>query len=89
MRTVYFFTSPHCGACEAFKPAIEDFTAKHGGEVIVLRCNPMLKEYEFGRWRVKYTPTVVVTERGHLVGKVEGRGMTVRELEQFVFKGEA
>lgn len=88
MRTVYFFVSPSCGACEEWKPTVEAFIAKNLGKVIALRCNPNLREYVFGRWTVKYTPSVAVQERGQILRYAEGKLMSEAELEEFVF-GEA
>lgn len=89
MRTVYFFVSPSCGACEEWKPVVDAFITKHLGKVLALRCNPNFRDYTFGRWSVKYTPSVAVQESGHLLRYAEGRLMTLEELEDFVFSDPA
>lgn len=85
MRTVYFFTSPMCAACEEWKPTINDFIAKNSMRCISLRLNPNLKAYEFEKWKVKYTPSAAVLENGVLLRYVEGELLTADELEAFVF----
>ncbi len=85
MRTVYFFVSPMCGACEEWKPTINDFIAKNAMRAIFLRLNPNLKAYEFDKWKVKYTPAAAVLENGQLLRYVEGQLLDATELEAFVF----
>lgn len=88
MRTVYFFTSPLCGACEEWKPTIEEFVAKNGTRCIVLRCNPNLRNYVLGQWEVRYTPSVAVQEGRQLLRFAEGQPMGLADLEKFVFDDE-
>jgi hypothetical protein len=85
VRTVYFFTSPMCAACSDWKPTIDEFVGKNTMRCIVLRLNPNLKDYEFEKWRVKYTPSAAVLENGVLLRYVEGELLTAEELESFVF----
>ena len=85
MRTVYFFTSPMCGVCEEWKPVIDAFIAKRGSECFTLRCNPNLRPYAFGDWKVKYTPSAMVQELGQMLRHVEGKLLSLEELEEFVF----
>ncbi len=85
MRTIYFFTSPSCAACEEWKPTIDDFIKRNLGKIIVIRCNPNLREYTFGKWRVRYTPSAAVTEGGALLRKAEGLLMSLDELGSFAF----
>lgn len=85
MRTVYFFTSPTCGACEEWKPTVDAFVQANLNRMIVLRCNPNLREYKLSGWKVKYTPSVAVMENGQLLRKAEGQLMDAAELEAFVF----
>lgn len=90
MRTIAFFTSPLCGACEEWKPIVEAFASKLAGRAFVLRLNPNLRAYEYlkddgSKWKVKYTPSAMVMENGKMIRYVEGRLLTEAELEEFVF----
>lgn len=88
MRTVYFFTSPMCGACEEWKPTVEAFILSNSARCFAIRCNPNLKAYEFGKWKVKYTPSAMVMEGGTMLRYIEGQLLTAAELEAFVFADE-
>lgn len=93
MKTVAFFTSPLCGACEEWKPTVEAFAGKLAGRAFVLRLNPNLRAYEYpkddgSKWKVKYTPSAAVLENGKLLRYVEGRLLNESELEDFVFNDE-
>lgn len=88
MRTVYFFTSPMCGACEDWKPTVDAFVNSSLTRCFAIRCNPNLKEYKFDKWRVKYTPSAMVMEGGKMLRYVEGQLLTPGELEAFVFADE-
>lgn len=93
MKTIAFFTSPLCGACEEWKPTVEAFASKLAGRAFVLRLNPNLRAYEYlkddgSKWKVKYTPSAMVTENGKLLRYIEGRLLDEGELEDFVFNDE-
>lgn len=84
MRTIYFFTSPLCGACQEWKESINAFIAAHGHECFVLHLNPNLKAYQYGDWKVQFTPSAMVQENGQVLRVVEGKLLTADELAQFV-----
>lgn len=88
LPTVYFFVSPSCDMCLEMKPAIEEWiTHRAPGRAFGVRLNPRLREYRFGRWSPKYTPSVLlVDEEGQPVRHVEGRLLTVDGIEDF-FEG--
>lgn len=85
LPTVYFFVSPSCAACQEMKPAIEEWIAHRApGRAFGVRLNPQLKEYIFGRWRPRHTPSVLLMEDGQPVRRVEGRILSVEEIDAFL-----
>ncbi|MBP6479869.1 MAG: thioredoxin family protein [Pseudomonadales bacterium] len=94
MRMLYVFKSPSCAACIEAEPFLAAFEKENRARVPVIRLNPFLRNWNIAGFAPDSTPSYAMVERSgttgaQLLGKVEGRILTLEELRSFVENPEA
>lgn len=72
-RSLVFFFQPDCHFCHEVAPFVDEFEAKYGTEIAVLRLNIQARpEWTIGGWSPSGSPAFAYTENRALVASWEG-----------------
>jgi thioredoxin 1/thioredoxin 2 len=84
-KLLLVFWKPHCPGCERTEPMVAQLEKEYPA-FQVLRINTDLKENRpiHDQYGIQGTPTLIVVEKGKVLGKNEGGFLTTQELVSFV-----
>jgi len=81
---VYYFHSPHCGACKSITPVVNDYHKKHEQVIAIDISNDLETAQKFN---IKATPTTVFLEN-NVVTNVELGSSSLQSINDFINKHE-